>query len=194
MWNYTFAKHTSFAGFCLAYGLLSAFALLAFSFVSESCHAQEAEKEGMGVIASGIASANDVGLPLYPGSKPHKDKAEDSEAARLGLWGGGSGFKLAVVKMETSDSAEKVAAFYKKALSKYGRVLDCSNISPSQTNAEKKDSSKALTCGDDQPEKGGMLFKSGTKEKQHIVAVQPNGQGSLYHLVALENWSSGDKN
>jgi hypothetical protein len=50
-----------------------------------------------------------------------------------------------------------------------------------------------LTCGDDKPEKGGMLLKSGTKEKQHIVAIQPNGQGSLYQLIALGNWSSGNK-
>ncbi len=169
-------------------------ALVAAYLVSKPCHAQEQEKEGMGVIASDKANAKDVGLPLYPGSKPHKDKAEDSQAARLGLWGGGSGFKLAVVKMETSDSPEKVAAFYKKALSKYGRVLDCSKASPSQSDAEKRDSSKALSCGDDQPEKGGMLFKSGTKEKQHIVAVEPNGQGALYQLVALVNWSSEDRN
>ena len=194
MCDYASGRSGGFARFCSLYSLLSAMALVTAYLVSKPCHAQEAEKEGTGVIASDKASAKDVGLPLYPGSKPHKDKAEDSEAARLGLWGGGSGFKLAVVKMETSDSPEKVAAFYKKALSKYGRVLDCSKASPSQSDAEKRDSSKALTCGDDQPEKGGMLFKSGTKERQHIVAIQTNGQGSLYQLVALDNWSSEDKN
>lgn len=147
------------------------------------------EKDGAGAVVSGKASAKDVGLPIYPDSKPHKDNNGDSDAANLGLWGGGAGFKLAVLKMETSDSPEKVAAFYKKALAKYGKVLDCSNPSPASTTS-KDDSSNALTCGDDKPEKGGLLFKAGTKDKQHIVGIQPNGQGSLYQLVSVGSWGN----
>jgi hypothetical protein len=30
------------------------------------------------------------------------------------------------------------------------------------------------------------MFKSGTKEKQHIVGITPNGTGSLFQLVYLE--------
>jgi hypothetical protein len=194
MWNYASVEIRGFARFSLACGLLSVLALVGVYLVCQPCSAQEPEKGGMGVIVSGKASAEDVGLPLYPGSKPHKDESNDSQAARLGLWGGGSGFKLALVKMETGDSPEKVAAFYKKILSKYGKVLDCSHPPPAQSDAKKKDSSKALTCGDDKPEKGGMLFTSGTTEKQHIVAIQPNGQGTLYQLIALGKWSSDDKN
>ena len=156
--------------------------------------AQEPDKDSLGVIASDKASAADVGLPLYPGSRPHKDESKDSQAARLGLWGGGSGFKLAVLKMEAGDSPEKVAAFYKKALSKYGKVLDCSNPSPTQSGTAKDDSSNKLSCGDDKPDKGGMLFKSGTKQRQHLVAIQSNGQGSLYQIVALGQWSREDAN
>ncbi len=148
------------------------------------------EKDGAGVVVSGKASAKDIGLPLYPGSKPHKDKNDDSTGANLGLWGGGAGFKLAVLKMESSDSPEKVAAFYKKALSKYGNVLDCSNPPKTKESDEKDDSSKVLTCGDDRPEKGGLVYKAGTKEKQHIVGIQPNGTGSLYQLVNLGSWGN----
>ncbi len=148
------------------------------------------EKDGAGAVVSGTATAKDVGLPIYPGAKPHKDKDNDSAAANLGLWGGGAGFKLAVLKMESGDAPEKVAAFYKKALARYGNVLDCSNPSPSTKSADKDDSSKALTCEDDKPEKGGLLYKSGTKEKQHIVGIQPNGQGSLFQLVSVGSWGS----
>jgi hypothetical protein len=194
MWDDVSVESRGVARISVVCALLSALALVVLHLISQPCHAQEAEKEGLGIIVSGKASGKDVGLPLYPGSKPHKDKSDDSQAARLGLWGGGSGFKMAVVKMDTSDSPEKVAAFYRKALSKYGKVLDCSHPSPAPADAGAKDSSKTLTCGDDKPEKGGILFKSGTKEKQHIVAVQPSGQGSLYQLVGLSNWSSEDKN
>ena len=150
------------------------------------------QEKGAGVVLSGDASAKDVGLPLYPGSRRHKDKEDDSPAANVGLWGGGSGFKLVVLKMESDDSPEKVADFYKKALAKYGKVLDCSHPAPSDANSSKSDS-KSLTCGDDKPEKGGVLFKAGTKEKQHLAAVQPNGSGSLYQLVYVADWGNSEK-
>jgi hypothetical protein len=193
MCKYASVENKGFARRSLILGLLSALALTGVYHISRPCFAQEPES-GFGAIVSDKASAEDVGLPLYPGSKPHKDKSNDSQAARLGLWGDSAGFKLALVKMDSADSPEKVAAFYRKALSKYGKVLDCPNPSPVGSDTEQKDSSKTLTCGDDKPEKGGMLFKSGTKEKQHIVAIQPNGQGALYQLVALGNWGSHDKN
>ena len=156
-------------------------------YASSAIAQQEPEKEGAGVIISGKASSSDLGLPFYPGSTPHKDDSNDSQAARLGLWGGGSGFKLAVVKMDTPDSPEKVAAFYKKALAKYGKVLDCTHPAAA---SESDKNSNALTCSDDKSDAGGMLFKSGTKEKQHIVSIRPNAKGSSYDLVALGNWSS----
>jgi hypothetical protein len=156
------------------------------------CRAQDQENDGAGAVISGKATAKDIGLPLYPGSKPHKDKDDDSAGANLGLWGGGSGFKLVVLKMESADSPEKVAAFYKKALSKYGPVLDCSHPPASPEKTPKDDSStKTLTCGDDKPDKGGYLFKAGTTEKHRLVAIQPDGRGStLYQLVNLGAWST----
>jgi hypothetical protein len=164
-----------------------AFLLLAAICDSPVFAQQETEKDGAGMVFSGKASSSDVGLPFYPGSTPHKDDSKDSQAARLGLWGGGSGFKLAVVKMDSTDSPEKVAAFYKKALGRYGKVLDCTHP-PASSDSHKN--SDVLTCGDDKPDDGGMLFKSGTKEKQHIVSVKPNGKGTSFDLVALGNWSS----
>jgi hypothetical protein len=155
-------------------------------------------QSGAGAVISGEASAKDVGLPLYPGSKRHKDKDDSSTAANLGLWGGGSGFKLVVLKMESADSADKVAGFYKKALAKYGPVLDCSHPAAStsdknKSDSNKSDASKTLECGDDKPDSGGMLFKAGTKELQHIVGIQPNGGATLFQLLYLSAWGKDEK-
>jgi hypothetical protein len=94
--------------------------------------------------------------------------------------------------MESDDSIEKVADYYKKHLSKYGKVLDCSHPGPDarRSNKDDDDASKALTCGDDKPEKGGLLFKSGTKADQHVVAIQPAGRGSLFQLVHVAHWDN----
>jgi hypothetical protein len=139
-----------------------------------------------GLIVSARATAREVGLPIYPGSIPHKDqdKDNDSPAAKLGLWGNSFGFKLVVLKMESKDPPRKVADYYHSALTKYGTVLDCTNATRSQQ--AKDENSEKLTCDDDKPETGGMLFKAGTKEKQHIVGVQPNGTGAVFQLLYIE--------
>ncbi len=149
--------------------------------------AQAQDPDGAGVVISAKASERDVGLPIYPGSKPRQEKDSNSSSANLGLWGGGSGFKLAVLKMESGDSMEKISSFYRKALSKYGPVLDCTSP-PTASDKSAKDDSKKLTCGDDKADRGGYLFKSGTKEKQHMVAIEPNGKGTTYTLLNLSAW------
>jgi hypothetical protein len=139
-----------------------------------------------GLVISAQASAKEAGLPLYPGAKPHKDEKDDSSGAKLGLWGTTFGFKLVAVKMESDDSQEKVAVFYQKALAKYGTVLNCSDSSKAQSDKDTNDSSKKLTCGDDHPDPGGLLFKVGSKGKQRIVSVKPNGTGCIFNIVYLE--------
>jgi len=138
-----------------------------------------------GLIVSARATAKEVGLPIYPGSIPHKDQDKDNDgpAAKLGLWGTSFGFKLVVLKMESKDAARKVADYYQRALVTYGTVLDCTNATRPQA---KDENSEKLTCDDDKPEAGGMLFKAGTKEKQHIVGVQPNGAGAVFQLLYIE--------
>jgi hypothetical protein len=138
-----------------------------------------------GLIVSARATAKEVGLPIYPGAVPHKDKDDDSPAAKLGMWGNSSGFKLVVLKMESKDSPRKVADYYQKALGKYGAVLDCTNAA--QNQHAKDDKSERLTCGDDKPDRGGMLFKAGTKARQHIVGVQPDGTRSTFQLIYIES-------
>jgi hypothetical protein len=139
-----------------------------------------------GLVINTQATAKQVGLPLYPGSRPHKDNKDDSSGANLGLWGNTFGFKLVALKMESDDSVDKVASFYQKALSKYGKVLDCSNNPASANDKDKGKDGDKLSCQNDQPDAGGRVFKAGSKEKQHIVGVKPSGAGSEFQLVYLE--------
>ena len=165
---------------------VSLFACVTLIAIGVPSRGQERDKDSVGVIVSKSGNTKEIGLPIYPGSKPHKE-SNDSGGAKLGLWAGGSGFNLNVMKMETPDAPHKVAEFYKKALSKYGKVLDCTN---GRSESEDKNS-KALTCGDDKPEKGGMVFKAGTKDRQHIVAIEPQGKATVYNLVYI-NVQGGD--
>jgi hypothetical protein len=149
------------------------------------------------------ASAKDVGLPIYPGARRHKDTSDDASALNMGLWGNSTGFKIAVLKMETSDSPEKVSAFYRKALAKYGKVLDCgaadaaaaksSSGSNRQDSKDQTKSQQALDCGTDKPDKDGVELKSGTKEKQHVVGISKEGNVTTFQLVYIETHGLDDK-
>jgi hypothetical protein len=149
------------------------------------------------------ASAKDVGLPIYPGARRHKDTSDDTSALNMGLWGGSTGFKIAVLKMETTDSPEKVGTFYRKALAKYGKVLECSAGdavgakssagSDGQDSKNQSKSQQALDCGTDKPDKDGVELKSGTKEKQHIVGISKEGNATTFQLVYIETRGLDDK-
>jgi hypothetical protein len=181
----------AFSGLSLPGIFCGVIGLVAFSSVS-SVNAgamrgtRDQDKDAAGVTFSKPATAKDVGLPAYPGARGHKDEKDDSPSVQMGLWGSSFGFKLAVMKMESNDAPEKIAEFYKKALAKYGTVLNCSDPSQKASAKEKSGPSNKLECDDDKPEKGGLVFKAGTKEKQHVVAIQANGQGSLFQLVYVE--------
>jgi hypothetical protein len=151
---------------------------------------QDKDKKGSGKSAGLIltkdATAEDVGLPLYPGSQRLKEAPDESSAVQLGLWGRSGGFKLVVLKLESADSPAQIAAFYRKALSQYGQVLDCGRVA---AKAEKAASaqSNAIDCEDDEPVDGGFTLKAGTKDKQHVVGVAPKGNHSKIALIYLEN-------
>jgi len=148
---------------------------------------------GAGIYFDAEASAKDVGLPIYPGARPHRDKDENQSSVKFGLWGSSFAFKLAVVKLDSNDAPQKVAAFYKKALAKYGTVLDCGASSSEAGGKNESQSPNQISCETDKPGPGEMTFKAGTKEKQHIVGIQPSGAGSLLELVYVESPNSDKK-
>jgi len=151
---------------------------------------QDKDKKGSGksagLVLSKDATAEDVGLPVYPGSQRLKEAPDESSAVQLGLWGHSGGFKLVVLKLESADSPAQVAAFYRKALSQYGQVLDCSAAAAKPEKAG-GDQSNAIDCEDDDSVKGGFTLKAGTRDKQHVVAVAPEGNHSKIALIYLEN-------
>ena len=185
---------TPLALYAAFFALLLAAALPLAAQDQKDSQQSDKDKDSIGFNLGQNASAKELGLPIYPGSHRHQDNSNDSPALNMGLWGGSSGFKLFVLKMESADAPDKVAAFYRKALAKYGTVLDCTNPPPSNGRLDdsSKKSSKALTCEDEKPKPGEISLKSGTKAKEHAVGVQPNGNGTLYQLVYVETRGTND--
>ncbi len=139
-----------------------------------------------GIHVSKGANPEDVGVAIYPGAHlKQKDSDGDDKSANVNISGFGYGLKVVALEYESSDSPAKVVDYYRDQLKKYGKVLVC-HTSHMDVDADIKDQehgSHELTCEG----KSGVTveLKVGTKENQHIVAVEPAGTGSSFSLVYL---------
>jgi hypothetical protein len=142
---------------------------------------------GIGFILGGVSPA-DVGLPTYPGAKPYMETNDDSSSsADIDIDTPLFGLKVVAMKLETGDEPEKVAAFYKRALLQYGRVLECVNGESTATKTRRQaNDSEELTCDQDEPEADEVVYKAGTESNQRIVAIKPHQGGSRFSLVHVD--------
>ena len=124
----------------------------------------------------------EMGLPAYPGARPHKDDDDSSSAANLGFSSPGFGMELKAASFETNDHPERVAKFYRKALSKYGDVLDCSDPETRSWSKNHRDEN-VLTCDSNDTDK--LVYKVGSKKNQRIVAVETSRDNTRFSLVHL---------
>lgn len=85
--------------------------------------------------------------------------------------------KLAVLKLDSDAPPATIADFYRKALKRYGQVLDCTGRSDRQTAGSE------LACDDDHPEAGAILLKAGRPDDQHDVAIKQEGNRTIISLV-----------
>ena len=102
---------------------------------------------GMSVKTNEAAGIDAIGLPVYPGATMVKKKDKNDGAADINLSFGSFTLKVKAASYTTPDSPDLVAAFYRKALGRYGDVIQCQNDKPvsSQTRT-----AEGLTCADDQ--------------------------------------------
>ena len=144
-------------------------------------------------------TAADLGLPAYPGAEIVKD-SENDKSADIHMGFGEWELRVKVVNYSTPDSQDKVVAFYKKALGRYGDVLSCQDNKPAGTPTQ---TSEGLTCADANgthvqvndhgnnygyhPGNNGFELKAGSKHHQHIVGFESSAPGQTrFALVALD--------
>ena len=138
-------------------------------------------------------SASDLGMPVYPGAKPvTNDDKHKSADVHLGF--GDWQLRVKAVSYGSPDSKEKIAAFYKKALTRYGDVITCDNNSPIGTPTATRE---GLTCSDNDNNgkvhldnhdfRQDFQLKAGSKRHQHIVGFEDAKDGQTrFALVALD--------
>lgn len=137
-----------------------------------------------GIHVSKDAKAQDTGLPVYPGAREKTDAKEGEEKnANVNISSGFFGLRVVAIEYVSDDAPEKVVAYYKEQLKKYGAILECHT-----TDRHGDAGDVDVNLGDDHDKKDSKLscehdsgttieLKVGTKENQHIVAISPQDKG-----------------
>jgi len=134
-------------------------------------------------------SLADIGLPLYPGAVQLKEgdgDKDDKGAFGLKLWGGSFGIKLSILKYRSADSMEQVGQFYRDAMGRYGKVLDCSVTAPSEEDKSDGKKNISLRCSKDDVKPGKLVIKVGKDDKHfRLVALERQAKGVEFQLLNL---------
>ena len=135
-----------------------------------------------------------LGLPLYPGAVAEKKKDNDNGSADVNMNFGPFHLRVLAMGFTSTDSPDKVRAYYKKALAQYSDVIECRHKQAIGTPAR---TGLGLTCDDDNHVHSGSKvnvnddadeteLKAGSQSRQHIVSFKPQDGGTKFGLVALE--------
>lgn len=147
---------------------------------------------GMHVKTNGSDVMASIGLPKYPGAEAVNKDDDKDRAADVDMSFGDFQLRVKVASFRTDDSTDKVEAFYRDGLRRYGGAIACHDNkavgSPAMT-------AEGLTCEnkhganvnvDDSSSFHQLKLKAGSEHHQHIVTIDPDGDGTKFSLMALD--------
>ena len=144
---------------------------------------------GISVTSDEASAQQGLGLTVYPGATlVKKDNDKDSDAANVNIGFGNFTLKVKALSYQTTDAPEKVTAFYRKDMARYGVVIQCHDH---ETVGSPDHTSDGLTCHNDSNNDIHISddfaeLKAGSKQKQHIVDIHPQDGGTKIGLIAIE--------
>ena len=192
----------------------TALVLSALLFVFSGCSVQEHKNGkaenvrvhtpigGLDVRTNDVHSA-DLGLPIYPGAVETGQHGDDSGSADIHMSFGEWSLHIKAIGYRSDDPEDKLVAFYKNAMARYGDVLTCKDKTalgqPTKT-------SQGLTCANgheynvdvdlDAAKKrsnlsatqisGAIKLLAGSPENQHIVEFSPTSHGTKFSMVMVQ--------
>ena len=137
------------------------------------------------------ADVRDTGLPVYAGARLKPKSGDEEKNANVDISAFGYGVRVVAVEYESDDSPSKVVAFYQGQLKRYGNVLECRTSGTSYSAGHDSSGSQELKCEGDNT--GNTIeLKAGIKSNQHIVSVEPRGNGANFALVYVHTRGKDD--
>jgi hypothetical protein len=133
-----------------------------------------------------------IGLAAYPGAVPDKQSnGKDESAADINMSFGNFHLGVKAASFLTPDPQDKVLAFYRKDLARYGDVIECRGSSPVGLPAR---TPQGLTCdtksnnhiNNHSASSSDLELRAGSEQHQHIVGVETKNGGTKFGLVLLD--------
>jgi hypothetical protein len=142
---------------------------------------------GMQIKTNDTSVVQGLGLPAYPEAELQQKEGDYNGDADVDMKFGDVRLRVTTVRYKSSDSPDKVSAFYRKALSRYGDVIECQKGRPVGTPTQ---TPEGLTCDKEDAHlswdsSDKMELKAGSKQFQHLVVIDPNQNGSMMDVVAV---------
>jgi hypothetical protein len=147
----------------------------------------------MHIKTSDDANIAGIGLSPYPGAVPVKEHdGKDKDAADINLNFGDFHLGVKAASFQSSDSTDKVEAFYRNDMARYGEVLTCENNHPVGQPAR---TTEGLTCDDDHnhhvnigvdDDHSDLQLRAGSPGHFHIVGIKNKDGGTRIGLVLLD--------
>jgi hypothetical protein len=133
-----------------------------------------------------------IGLSVYPGAVPVKeDNDKNANSADINMSFGGFHLGVKAAAFQTADGQDKVIAFYRKDMAKYGDIIECKGSAPV---GQPTHTAQGLACdtsngnhvhtsdiGD-----SGVELRAGSELHQHIAAIETKDGGTKIGLVMLD--------
>jgi len=142
-------------------------------------------------VREGHTDVKDTGLAPYPGARAKKDLDRERDSANVDVSSSlfGAGIKVVALKFESDDAPDKVLAFYRKELGKYGKVIDCTG--GFNLNFRRHNRDDEVTCDNNSNDSHEYReeLKVGTENNQRILAIKPSGNGSEFAVVYVQAWN-----
>src|ERR1700761_9568880 len=136
-----------------------------------------------------------IGISTYPGSTAWKDdaaeaKEHDNHSADINMSFGDFHLGVKAAALRSTDSQDKIIAFYKKDLARYGDVIECHGHTPIGTPTH---TSQGLGCDTDDKnnhieisESNQLELRAGSEQHMHIVEVIAKDGAQKIGLVSLD--------
>ena len=129
-----------------------------------------------------------LGLPIYPGAQFQQDSGKSNGSADVDLNLGVFSLRIKSAAFKSSDSPDQLIAFYRKALTRYGDVIECQQ---GQTVGSLTHTAEGLTCAEDKNshydgDSRKIKLMAGSKQHQHVVIIGPDGNASKLQIVAMD--------
>jgi hypothetical protein len=142
----------------------------------------------MSVKTNDNVDSSAIGLSQYPGSVPVKDDG-DNDAADVNLNFGNFHLGVKAAGFQTNDSVDKVLAFYRKDMSRYGDVIECRDH---EAIGQPTHTAQGLSCDKESSHvstgnhsDADHELRAGSELHQHVVSVESKNGGTKIGLVML---------